>query len=187
MIDRVFQNSKQSCANACLSVISMCFLWIQTREVYEALVQSRWMHGTSVCPIHLLSIPPYSEYVWRIQKVSSKIILLQEINSFGFDFLCYPVNYFFSLSVWLRPVFFEQGGTSTSCLLSMLPALLGRSFPVQDPSLTCTHRTMCTVLKQICVAEAEILGQGVFRRGDEISYFTLSSLGKKPLALNVAI
>lgn len=31
---------------------------------------------------------------------------------------------------------------------------------------------MCAVLKQICLAEAEILGQEVFRR-EEISYFTL--------------
>lgn len=57
--------------------------------------------------------------------------------------------------------------------LFMLPTLLACSFPVQDPSLACTSRTMCTVLKQICGVEAEILGQEVFRRGEETSCFTL--------------
>jgi len=57
--------------------------------------------------------------------------------------------------------------------LFMLPALVAHSFPAQDPSLACTPRTMCTVLQQICVAEAGILGQEVFRRWEEISYFSL--------------
>lgn len=68
----------------------------------------------------------------------------------------------------------------------MLPVLLAHSFPVQNPSLACTPRTMCAILKQICVAEAEISGQEVCRKGEEI-YFTLQSLRKKMLALNVAI
>lgn len=57
--------------------------------------------------------------------------------------------------------------------LFLLPALLVHPFPMQNPSLGCTSRTMCAVLKQICLAKAEVLGQEVCRRGEEISYFTL--------------
>lgn len=57
--------------------------------------------------------------------------------------------------------------------LFMLPALLSYSFPIQDPSVACTSGTMCIVLKQICVAEADSLDQEVCKRGDEIIYFTI--------------